>query len=380
MDASRYVVVGAGLNGAATARSLARRGHEVTVVERAEPATPEGSSHGSARIFRYAYVAQYWVDMVVRARAGFTELERECGQQLITPADALDFGSARTPAALVPMLAAAGVEHELLTAAQARARWPQIEPDSEVLWHAGAGVIDAESTVHALLTSAKEHGAEVLVDWPVDRVERTATGFRVRARDGRVLDAERVVIAAGGWLPDLLDRLPLPAGFRAAVPTLRVTQESAYHFPYRDPSVAWPTFIHKNPAIETYSLPGGRDAGFRGQKIAEYTAGRRLASAAAQDGRVDPANRARMVEYVRRHLPGLAPEPYATTTCLFTTTPSQDFLVDTVDGVTLLSPCSGHGGKFAPLIGDWAADLATGTGTAPARFTAAALSAAAGAG
>ena len=138
----------------------------------------------------------------------------------------------------------------------------------------------------------------------------------------------------------------------------------------------WPTFIHRTPAIRVYGLPGGRDAGFRGQKIAEFLGGRRIASAADQDGVVDPANRARIVDYVRQYLPGLVPEPYAETTCLFTSTPSEDFLVDGVDGITLVSPCSGHGAKFAPLIGDIAADVATGEGRAPDRFTVRALGAA----
>jgi sarcosine oxidase len=376
VDPSQYVVVGAGLAGAATAWSLARRGHEVTVVERTEPATPDGSSHGSARIFRYAYAEQFWVDLVVRARAGYTELEKLSGQQLITPTDSLDFGPMRNPAALAPLLDAAGVDNEVLTAAQSRARWPQVAVDTDVLWHAGAGVIDARSTVHALLAAAEGEGARVLTRWPVQAIEKTATGYRVAAQDGRGIDAERVVVAAGGWLPDLLGRLPLPAGFRAAVPSLLVTQENAYHFPYRDPSVAWPTFIHKSPEIQTYSLPGGRDADFRGQKLAEFLGGRRIGSAAAQDGRIDPANQARIVDYVERYLPGLVPEPYATTTCLFTTTPNDDFLIDGVDGLTLVSPCSGHGGKFAPLIGDMAADVATGSGGVPERFTGAALSAA----
>jgi len=376
MDSSQYVVVGAGLTGAATAWSLARRGHEVTVVERTEPAAQDGSSHGSARIFRYAYTEQFWVDLVVRARAGFTELEELSGQQLITPTDSLDFGPLRNPAALAPLLEAAGVDYELLTAEQSRARWPQIAVDTEVLWHAGAGVIDAQSTVLALLAAATAEGGRVLTEWPVDSIEKTTTGYRVGARDGRSVDAERVVVAAGGWLPDLLDRLPLPGGFRAAVPQLQVTQENAYHFPYRNQSVAWPTFIHKSPQIQAYSLPGGRDAGFRGQKLAEFLGGKRISSAAAQDGRIDPVNQARIVDYVTEYLPGLVPEPYATTTCLFTTTPNEDFLVDGVDGITVASPCSGHGAKFAPLIGDITADVATGTGRAPERFAAAAITAA----
>jgi sarcosine oxidase len=389
VNSSQYVVVGAGLAGAATAWSLARRGHEVTLVERTQPAARDGSSHGSARIFRYAYSDAFYARLVVAARAGFDELERLSGRRLITPSGALDFGPARDARALAGVLDAVGVEHELLSAADARARWPQIAADSETLWHPDAGVIDAEGTVRALLEQAARHGARIFTGWPVTRVAATSTGYRLETGDGRTLDAERIAVTAGGWLPALLDQLPLPPGFRALVPPLRVSQESAFHFPYRDGAAtdcdtstgtgavtSWPTFIHKSPATSTYGLPGGRDAGFRGQKIAEFLGGRRIASAADQDGVVDPANRARMVDYVRQYLPGLVPEPYAETTCLFTNTPSEDFLIDGADGITLVSPCSGHGAKFAPLIGDIAADVATGAGRAPDRFTVRALEAA----
>jgi sarcosine oxidase len=377
VNSSRYVVIGAGLAGAATAWSLARRGHEVTLVERTMPAARDGSSHGSARIFRYAYPDPFYVRLVVAAKAGFDELERLSGRRLITPSGALDFGPLRDPGGLAQVLAAVGVEHELLSATDARARWPQIAIDSETLWHPGAGVIHAEGTVRALLEQAERHGARLLTGWPVTRVAATSTGYRLATGDGRTLDAERIVVTAGGWLPALLDQLPVPSGFRALVPPLLVSQENAYHFPYRDGTVtggaeaatSWPTFIHRSSDIPIYGLPGGRDAGFRGQKIAEFLGGRRLASAADQDGVVDPTNRARIVDYVRRYLPGLVPEPYAETTCLFTTTPSQDFVIDGADGVILVSPCSGHGAKFAPLIGEIAADVATGSGRAPDRFT-----------
>jgi sarcosine oxidase len=392
MDSSQYAVIGAGLAGAATAWSLARRGHEVTLVERTQPASRDGSSHGSARIFRYAYSDPFYVRLVVAAKAGFDELERLSRRPLITPSGALDFGLPRDPRALAQILEAVGVEHVLLNADDARARWPQISVDSETLWHPGAGVIDAESTVRAMVVQAEHHGAQIVTGWPVAQVEATATGYRLDTGDGRTLDAQRVVVTAGGWLPALLNRLPLPSSFRTLVPPLQVSQENVYHFPYRDcdrsghdtstprsapdHSTSWPTFIHKNPTISTYGLPGGRDAGFRGQKIAEFLGGRKITSAADQDGVVDPANRTRIVNYVRQYLPGLHPEPYAETTCLFTSTPNEDFLVDGTDGITLVSPCSGHGAKFAPLIGDIAADVATGEGRAPDRFTVRALDAA----
>lgn len=372
-DASDFVVVGAGLAGAATAWQLAARGHQVTLLERDVPAAHDGSSHGSARIFRYAYPEAFYTRAVLDSKALWDGLAAESGTELITPYGAVDYGPARHPARLAEVLAAVGIEHELLTAAEARTRWPHIAFDTDVLWHPGAGVIDAETSVNAMVALAVRHGAEVLTGWSLDRVERLGSGrggYRLFSATGETLDAGNVVISAGGWLPGLLQSLALPAGFLAALPEFTVRQEQAFHFRYRDESsgATWPTFIHKAPAIQAYGLPGGRDAGFAGQKVAEYNGGPRLRSAADQTGMVDPANRDRVVDYVRRYLPGLDPEPYAETTCLFTNTPNEDFVIDRADNLTVLSPCSGHGAKFAPLVGQWAADLATGSGTVPDRF------------
>ena len=219
--ASTYVVVGAGLAGAATAWHLARGGHEVTLVERTRPAAPDGSSHGSARIFRYGYPDRFYAELVVRARAAFDELESLAGAQLITPTGSLDFGAGRNPRGLAQVLAEVGVEHELLSHEQARERFPQIATDTEVLWHPGAGVIDAETTVQAMVDAAVASGAELVTDWPVDSVTSHGSGYRVHSADGRSLEAERIVVAAGGWLPTLLERLPLPDAFRGVAAQVR---------------------------------------------------------------------------------------------------------------------------------------------------------------
>ena len=367
MEQSRFVVVGAGLAGASTAWHLAAAGSEVTVLERGRPADPAGSSHGSARIFRHAYPTELYTRLVRRSRPLWSLLESVSGKQLISPTGALDFGTLREPEQLAEVLARVGVEHELLDRDAATARWPQFTFDSSVLWHPDAGVIDAEGSVGCMLDQAQAHGARVLTGWELRSISRTAHGYELTGHDGRSVAAEHVVVAAGGWLPRLLGSLAIPSGFLDRFPQLEVRQEQAYHFPYLDgpgaqPAGPWPTFIHKSEAIRTYGLPGGRDAGFRGQKVAEYNGGKVLPSAAEQDGVIDPANRERVVQFVRDHVPGLSPQPYAETTCLFTNTPDQDFVVDRCEGVTVVSPCSGHGAKFAPLIGAYASAMASASG------------------
>ena len=377
MESSEYAVIGAGLSGAATAWQLASRGHEVAILERSTPANDAGSSHGSARIFRYAYPEEFYTRLVQESKQGWEELARLSGKQLITPTGAVDYGSVRQPERLAAVLAQRGIEHELLSAEEARQRWPQIAFDTDVLWHPGAGVIDAHESVESMVSLAVGHGARLATEFAVISIEQGRTGYVITAADGRTLRADKVVVAAGGWLPQLLGSLGLPGGFLAQMPPLEVRQEQAYHFPYRDAADAasWPTFIHKRPAWQAYGLPGGRDADFRGQKVAEYNGGKVLPSAAEQDGLIDPANRARVIEYVEKYLPGLVPEPYAETTCLFTNTPTEDFILDRADGITILSPCSGHGAKFAPLIGQLAADLASGAGSVPEQFRLAAAGA-----
>lgn len=368
MPPTSVAVIGAGLAGAAAAWQLARRGHDVVVLERTEPANHWGSSHGSARIFRYAYPDPLYTRLVVESRHGWDELERDGGVTLISPAGAIDHGDARDPERLARVLAAAGVAHELIDVAEAADRWRGIAFDGPVLWHEAAGVIDAENAVRTMLRLAEAAGAAVRTGWQAAAVSSRGAGYVVVSTTGEVVEAEQVVVSAGGWLSDLLGALGLPPERLAAFPALEVRQEQAFHFPYRDPQDVWPTIIHKTAPIQVYALPGGRDADFRGQKVAEYNGGPVIRSAAWHDREIDVARRERVIEYVRRNLPGLVPEPYAETTCLFTNTPDEDFVIDRIDGISILSPCSGHGAKFAPLIGDYAARLVEGEGTVPDRF------------
>jgi len=368
MSTHPIAIIGAGLAGAATAWSLARRGHDVVILERSTPANHLGSSHGSARILRYTYPDTFYTGLMVDARRGWDELEALRGERLITPTGSLDYGETRDPGSLAAVLDAHGIPHELLDAADAAARWPGLVFDGPVLWHESAGVIDAEAAVLAMVDLAVAAGADLRTDWAAARVLPQGEDHLVVSDKGETVVASQVVVAAGGWLPALLGGLGLPAETLDAFPALEVRQEQALHFPYRDPEAVWPTFISKRSDIQVYGLPGGRDAGFTGQKVAEYNGGRIIPSALAHDRIVDPARRDRLVDYVAQALPGLVPEPYAETTCLFTNAPADEFIIDRAGGLTILSPCSGHGAKFAPLLGELTARLVTGADAGVARF------------
>ncbi|WP_233551512.1 FAD-dependent oxidoreductase [Amnibacterium setariae] len=352
------VVIGAGLAGAAAAWRLAAQGREVVLVEAVAPAHVGGSSHGSARIFRHAYPDPFWVDLTVRALDGWHELEAAIGRSVLTTTGGLDFGPRHDLPAVAAAMAACGVGSELLPPQAARERWPHLAVDGPVLHHTEAGVIDAAVAVEAMVAEAQRHGARLLLDRVV-AVEVAFDGATVTLEQAGPLSASTAVVAAGAWLPEIAPRLP--AAIADRLPPLVVTQQQVFHFPFPEPPARpedWPVFIHQGEHM-VYSLPGGRDAGGAGFKIAEHDAGI-LTTASTRDGVVDPASRARVVDLVRRLLPAVDPSPYAETTCLYTSTPTEDFVIDRVGPVVIASPCSGHGAKFAPLIGDLIAAAVAG--------------------
>jgi sarcosine oxidase len=356
------VVVGAGLMGAATAWAATQRGASVLVLEQFEPHHARGSSHGSARIVRRAYGDLLYTQLTGAAFELWREVQLQSGTTLLRPLGGLDFGRQRDVHAVAAHLADAGVQHELLDASEAERRWPGMRFDGSVVFHAQAGTMDAQGAVDALLALAARSGARVRFAAPV-RALTTHGDERVEVMlDDEVVGARRVVVAAGGWVAPLL-------GASIELPPLRVTQQQIAHFARLDQDApAWPSVIHEG-AQRVYHLAGGRDGGAGDdRKIGLHDWGPQT-SADARDGRVDPKGTQALVEYVTQWLPGLDPTPRGETTCLYTSTPSEDFLLDRVGPVVVCSACSGHGAKFAPLVGTLCADLALGAGaTVPARF------------
>ncbi len=76
--------------------------------------------------------------------------------------------------------------------------------------------------------------------------------------------------------------------------------------------------------------------------------------------RDDPVTVSRVINFIAESIPAAGTEPAALETCLYTNTPDNDFVLDRVGPLVVASPRSGHGFKFAPLVGEICARLALG--------------------
>jgi len=364
------IIVGAGLAGAAAAYAAANRGLGVVVLEAFGPAHRNGSSHGSARIFRRAYPDPLYVRLTGQSEQRWRALEAEAGEDLLTLTGAVDFGRAREPEQLHNVLTECGVPADLLPEQAAAERWPFIDfrGVGRVMYHADAGVLDPDRAIAAMLRLATARGADVRFDTPVETLA-AAPGGAVATTAGETFEAPVAVVAAGAWIAPLLDGL-------VALPPLTVTQQQVFHFAPAPgtPPEPWPIFIHFDGSGYRYGLPGGRDGGVPGAvKIGEHDPGQ-ATTAGDRDFRIDPAARERVRAFVADRLPGLDPAPVNEASCLYTWTANEDFILDRPGGgpFVVASPCSGHGAKFAPLIGEFIAGLAAGDPAQEQRFTLAA--------
>lgn len=328
--------------GAATARALARAGHQVTVFEQFAFGHDRGSSHGESRVFRFSYPEARYVAMAMEALPLWRELEEESGEELLRTTGGLDRGKALDDH--VDALHACGAECEVLEPAEVAARFPWLEPgDGPALFQADGGVIAAERSVLAFLRSAEAHGASLHDRTRVVAVEPGSAGVTVRTADAAP-QADVVIVTAGAWAK------PLVAPLGIDLPT-RPTRETVALFGFEEPRLT--TIVEwGDPAI--YALPSG----FGIVKVGEHIAGPNTDPDDA--GQANEESVRRLSEWVARRLPAAAPEPGHAETCIYTNTRDQSFVLERHGDVVIGSPCSGHGFKFAPLIGQRLASLAVG--------------------
>ena len=326
--------------GAAASWRLAMRGAEVVCFDRFSPPHTNGSTHGESRIIRTAYFeGAFYVPLLQEAFALWRELESLSGSHLLTMTGALYIGSASSATVAGAQNSARehGLDIEVLSTGVLRKRYPghnAREGDVAVL-DRQAGILNPEGAVTAMLGQAPE----VRRDRRVDSVDSLLGEF------------DAVVVAAGPWMPELIDWLPLRIE-RQVHAWLSVGRDADWFAPDR-----FPVFIRETEQFgDVYGFPtlDGASVKVGRHHDGDYTDPDHIQRRVG-DADLDPL-RLMAATYLR----GVSGHVRRTLTCMYTNTPDHDFVVDFSPRdrrVVVLSACSGHGFKFAPVIGDIAADL-----------------------
>ncbi len=351
------IVAGGGAMGSAAAWQLAKRGLRVACLDRFAPPHALGSSHGATRIIREAYFEHpQYVPLVRRAYTLWDELATEVGHPLyfltggayIGPPDSALLRGVRAS------VRTHAIPHDVLDpdALARRYRALKAEPGMQAIVEERAGFLHVADAIRAMRARAAAAGAQMEDHAPVERFEVGENDVTVQTARGSYR-AERLVIAVGGWIRELVPQLAGIFSVQRQV-TVWCATRGAGVAPNEAPVTIW----ELASGGTFYTIPDEGD----GFKIGVHYGGA-LTTVADIDRNVSEAERHKGRALLARYIPLAAGEVRSASVCMYTNTPDLHFAIDWLPGsnerVLIVSPCSGHGFKFAPAIGEIAAQMIT---------------------
>lgn len=369
------IVLGLGATGSAAVYQLARKGNAVLGIDQFAPPHDLGSTHGDTRITRLAIgEGALYTPLALRSHELWRELEQATGSSLLTTTGCLIISSrARTSRMHVDnffptTLAAAqryGVAHEILDAEQIRRRFPHFRvADDEIGYlERDGGFLRPEDCVRMHLAVAQHFGATIHTHEKVTAFAAASDGVTVTT-DRAQYRGDKLIIAAGPWLPGLLES--------RLAQHFNVYRQVMFWFDVDDAGesflpASWPVFIWELQGRKygIYGLPAVAGLG-GGVKIATEQFERTVAADAAVQTVSDEEKRSMYEQCVAPYITHIRPRCIRAQSCLYTVTPDFAFVIDTHPEsarVILASPCSGHGFKHSAAIGEalaeWVVDGTT---------------------
>jgi sarcosine oxidase len=341
--------------GAAAGWRLATRGVQVVCFDRHSPPHTLGSSHGESRITRTAYFEGAWyVPLLQETFPLWRDLENASGADLLTLTGALMIGLPSTGAITGALAAAArhDLDARLLNGDELGPRYPGhvFGTNDVAVLDMQAGFLRPEAAIAAMIERLVALGGElrpetvvVSVDSQPDGVEVVTAGARERFDAG--------VIAAGPWMSSLAGWLPLTVE-RQVLAWLEIDQDAKWLEPER-----FPVFIRQTDDLgDIYGVPTLDGVSV---KIARHHDGDSTDPDRVRRD-VSDAELVPLQSFAATYLRGVTGRVTRAAVCMYTNTPDGDFVIDLHPDdprVVVVSACSGHGFKFAPVIGDIAADL-----------------------
>jgi len=355
-------VIGLGAMGAHTAQQVAARGLSVIGIERFGPLHEKGSSHGDSRLIRLGYFEDpAYVPLLRRAYTNWRALEAKSREALLTITGVLQIGrpDSKVIAGVLESCRVHGIAHELLDGDAVHDRFPAfaMRPEDVAVLEPEGGFLRPERAIAAALKLAGADGAVLHFNERVTGIEPDDAGVTVVSDTGRYR-AGKVIVAAGSYVTGLV---PALAGY--ATPIKQVVG----WYPSRDVLATqvgrMPGFLVDEGEATYFGFP---DLG-EGVKVGRHGHFFEEIDPEQPNPPINAADRAATEDFMARRMPGVVPTGTRFITCRYTMLPGEDFLIDFVPGekrVVVASPCSGHGFKFASVIGEILADLAAEGGTA----------------
>ncbi|HZH61792.1 MAG TPA: N-methyl-L-tryptophan oxidase [Metabacillus sp.] len=355
------IVIGLGAMGSTTAYQLAKRGQKVLGLEQFGPAHDLGSSHGGSRIIRQSYFEDpAYVPLLLRAYELWDEIERESGEEILTITGGLMFGSQNslTVSGSIKSAIQWNLAYEILDAESIRRRFPVFNPTPNTigLYEELAGFVRPEKSVYTHLLQAEKYGADLKFFESVRSWEANPSGEGVRVvTSSGTYEAGKIVISAGAWAPNLLKDLGV---------SLQVERHIQMFFepkngiePFRvgnHPIYIW----EADDGVQLYGFPS-TGIGAEGAKIAFFRKGKSCMPETI-DRNVYDEEVEMIREYIAQGLPQLNGRFLQGKTCMYTNTPDEHFVISEHPEhpqVAIAAGFSGHGFKFASVVGEILADL-----------------------
>ncbi|MBI3859648.1 MAG: N-methyl-L-tryptophan oxidase [Thaumarchaeota archaeon] len=349
-------VIGCGAMGASASNSLASKGLKVLTVEQFGLNHKLGSSHGGTRIIRQAYAEDpRYVPLVRRAFELWEELQAKAGKTLIRLTGGLMVGSGDGGLVRDTLTSAMqyALPHRVMSGREVNENFPafSLEDEETAVFEERAGILFPEECVSTFVGEAKLLGCDFKFEEQVSGWRGRKEGIEIRT-EKETYSANKLVFCSGAWTGPLIP---------GVVPLECERQVPMWFDAKGDPRFGaerMPIFVAEEADARTfYGIP---DVG-QGVKAAMHHGGKMVAPETV-DREVTEDDVRPVREFISRKLSGLNPEPISSTTCLYTNTPDSNFVVDfhpDDERVMIVSACSGHGFKFAPVLGEVVSDLLT---------------------
>ena len=352
------IVIGVGGMGSAAVYHLARRGWRVLGLERYDIPNEMGSSHGVSRMIRLAYHEDpSYIPLLLRSFELWHQLENLSGERLLVNTGCLrgGIGASQVLEGSIATLRAHNLPHRLLSGPQVNAEWPgyRMPEDASLVYEQNGGFVLSERCIVAHLTAALESGAEVHGRETVQEWEPVGTDRVVVHTDKDSYAASRLIITAGAWAGKVA-----PQVARHAQPERQVLGWFAPIRPELFRPATFPVFGVEVAEGRFYGFPSYGVPGF---KLGMFNHFREQVDPDTMDREPNARDEAALRDFTERYFPDAAGPTLALKTCIFTNTPDEHFIIDTLPDypqVSIAAGFSGHGFKFCGVVGEIMADLA----------------------